>query len=304
MFIACPCCGYLTLNAAQNYETCPVCGWVDVPPADPIARRALNPISLLQAQRNFLAIGASSAALLAFVRPPTPTEQRAADWQPLAMRLRQQQHTLFDRFIGQQPKLFDRLAVQIDDTKVHYLIDPADDAHINQASQQKHRLDYAAMNKIIVGSFPLYPDIYDILENVSGWGEPVECAFACTALLLAARQPQVSSFFELRPALICNLVDSVLRLGTAMIAPALQFLCQSVMGLDLDRHLPEFAVGILILAAALPAVEATQLQELRTWVLQEEQRLGNGADWPAVVASASAWSPRVAAILATLDTQQ
>ncbi|MEZ4869330.1 MAG: CPCC family cysteine-rich protein [Caldilineaceae bacterium] len=289
MSVTCPCCGYLTLTAAQNYETCPVCGWVDIPPADMMARRTLNSVTLLQAQRNFLLFGACAEEVRAFVRAPTAAEPRAADWQPWEVHSRQQQHALLDRFMQSRLKLFDLLAVQIDDACVHDLIDPTNDAGINPFAQQQHALKYAALNQIIVGKFPAYVEIYEILEYVS-WRKPdlgvssperyrqacIECAFACAALLLAANQPHVSAMIELRPTMISNLVECVLHLDKTMVAPALQLLCQSVFALDLDRHLPELSMAILVLATALPGVEHAHLERLRVWALQEEQRLGKG----------------------------
>lgn len=76
----CPCCGYKTLTGPHrgSYEICPVCFWEDdgVQFDDPDYEGGANPMSLKQAQRNFEKIGACEEAMLQYVRPPAPGEER------------------------------------------------------------------------------------------------------------------------------------------------------------------------------------------------------------------------------------
>ena len=77
---ACPCCGYVTLDAtggSAEYEICPVCFWQHdhVDEASP-ERPPLGPnrVSLAQARRNFSAFGAAEEKHLRNVRPPRSDE--------------------------------------------------------------------------------------------------------------------------------------------------------------------------------------------------------------------------------------
>lgn len=69
---ACPCCGYRTLGEAYGcFEICPICWWEDdgVQLDDPHYAPGANEVSLMQAQRNFAAIGASDRQWLSRVGP-------------------------------------------------------------------------------------------------------------------------------------------------------------------------------------------------------------------------------------------
>lgn len=78
MTYACPCCGYLTFGDEPpgTFEVCPVCFWEDdeVQFRDPSYEGGANSISLDQARKNFVAIGASSRENLKYVRDPLPNE--------------------------------------------------------------------------------------------------------------------------------------------------------------------------------------------------------------------------------------
>ncbi len=75
---ACPCCRFLTLTDEPpgTFEICPVCNWEDdkVQAEDPTFSGGANQMSLEQAQRNFVELGAISKEALARVRPPLVDE--------------------------------------------------------------------------------------------------------------------------------------------------------------------------------------------------------------------------------------
>lgn len=78
MSYACPCCGYLTFGDEPpgTFEVCPVCFWEDdeLQFRDPSYEHGANGISLEQARKNFVAIGAISRDNLQYVRDPLPNE--------------------------------------------------------------------------------------------------------------------------------------------------------------------------------------------------------------------------------------
>ena len=80
----CPCCGYKTFDAYDrgNYIICPVCFWEDDPvqTKDPDFGGGANSISLKEAQRNFIAFGASRIDMIKNVRKPKDDEPLDADW--------------------------------------------------------------------------------------------------------------------------------------------------------------------------------------------------------------------------------
>ncbi|MGV9693442.1 CPCC family cysteine-rich protein [Streptomyces sp. NPDC003444] len=76
---ACPCCGYLTLEARGAHEICTVCYWEDDGQDehdDDVVRGGPNQsLSLVQAQRNFEEMGACDPRWVKYVRAPFPEEQ-------------------------------------------------------------------------------------------------------------------------------------------------------------------------------------------------------------------------------------
>jgi len=85
----CPCCGYKTLDEEEPgsppvYDICEICGWEFYPPnvEDPDWWQGgpNSPLSLRQAQRNFIEIGACSEKMIPYVRRPTVRDRRDADW--------------------------------------------------------------------------------------------------------------------------------------------------------------------------------------------------------------------------------
>jgi hypothetical protein len=75
----CPCCGLLTLDELPpgTYEICPVCEWEDDPVQfnDPDYIGGANVMSLNQAKKHFIKMGAADAALKNKVRPPHEDEK-------------------------------------------------------------------------------------------------------------------------------------------------------------------------------------------------------------------------------------
>lgn len=84
---ACPCCGYKTFDSKPDgsYNICPVCFWEDDPIQlnNPDYEGGANPMSLRQAQKNFLDFGACDRNMLQNVRQHAKDEHRDENWQPL-----------------------------------------------------------------------------------------------------------------------------------------------------------------------------------------------------------------------------
>jgi hypothetical protein len=68
----CPCCGWLTLSRRGEYEICPVCFWEDDGTEAPERLSSANHLTLREARRNFLAIGAVDPAARAHVLTDGP----------------------------------------------------------------------------------------------------------------------------------------------------------------------------------------------------------------------------------------
>ena len=83
----CPCCGYRTLSEPPpgTFEICAICYWEDdnVQFDDPDYEGGANKVSLRQAQRNFIQLGACEARFVQSVRQPTAADQRDPAWRPL-----------------------------------------------------------------------------------------------------------------------------------------------------------------------------------------------------------------------------
>jgi hypothetical protein len=75
----CPCCGYLTADEPPpgTFNICAICGWEDdnVQFHDPDFEGGANIVSLNQARRNYLDIGASDLKRRPHLRPPRPEER-------------------------------------------------------------------------------------------------------------------------------------------------------------------------------------------------------------------------------------
>lgn len=76
--VACPCCGYLTLEDGADYEICAVCFWEDdgqgEDEADEVRGGPNYDLSLTQARKNFAEFGATERRFLEHVRMPKPEE--------------------------------------------------------------------------------------------------------------------------------------------------------------------------------------------------------------------------------------
>jgi hypothetical protein len=77
----CPCCGYRTLYERGGYDICQVCFWEDDGQdnhdADEVRGGPNHTLSLSEARRNFLKIGACEERVLKHVRPPNEGEKPA-----------------------------------------------------------------------------------------------------------------------------------------------------------------------------------------------------------------------------------
>jgi hypothetical protein len=75
----CPCCGYKTLAERGGYNICPVCFWEDDGQddhdADEVRGGPNKDLSLTQARRNFLRIGACEEDMVQHVRAPNEDEK-------------------------------------------------------------------------------------------------------------------------------------------------------------------------------------------------------------------------------------
>ena len=82
----CPCCGWLVFHGPPgSYAICHICFWEDdlhglEAPTE--GGGANSGVSLVQAQANFAAIGASEPRLLLYVRQPGHDEVRDPAWRP------------------------------------------------------------------------------------------------------------------------------------------------------------------------------------------------------------------------------
>ena len=80
----CPCCGYLVFDDRPGtYTCCPICDWEDDAsqlryPSMPGAN-----VPLIEAQKNFAAIGASDPRCIDRTRPPGPDDVRDPEWRPI-----------------------------------------------------------------------------------------------------------------------------------------------------------------------------------------------------------------------------
>jgi hypothetical protein len=82
----CVCCGRLTLEEAPgNYEICPVCFWEDdaVQLRYPLSQGGANHVSLVEAQANYAALGASEKRVVPHVRAASGSEVVEEGWRPV-----------------------------------------------------------------------------------------------------------------------------------------------------------------------------------------------------------------------------
>ena len=82
----CPCCGYVVFDEPPgSYDICPFCYWEDDIAQLRFARLAggANRVSLIDAQRNYAALGASESRFAGNVRSPGQFDRRDPGWRPL-----------------------------------------------------------------------------------------------------------------------------------------------------------------------------------------------------------------------------
>ena len=70
--LACPCCGYLTLEERGGYSICPVCFWEDDGVDEPSALSGPNHMTLGEGQKSFARLGAVTQRERRFVDPEGP----------------------------------------------------------------------------------------------------------------------------------------------------------------------------------------------------------------------------------------
>ena len=75
--IACPCCGFLTLESYGHFDLCELCFWEDdlLQRVQPDYGGGANVPCLNEARENFRAFGACEREALECVRPPIPEEK-------------------------------------------------------------------------------------------------------------------------------------------------------------------------------------------------------------------------------------
>ena len=81
----CPACGYLVFSRpAGSYDICRICNWEDDPVQlqHPDLAGGANNVSLIEAQRNFIRLGAIENGRRSGVRAPKPTDVKDLKWRP------------------------------------------------------------------------------------------------------------------------------------------------------------------------------------------------------------------------------
>jgi hypothetical protein len=82
----CPCCGHLVFEEPPGSDDiCMICFWEDdvTQLRWPWLAGATNAVSLVEAQRNVIRLGASEERFVGDVRPATPTEPIDEGWRPI-----------------------------------------------------------------------------------------------------------------------------------------------------------------------------------------------------------------------------
>ncbi|WP_219660272.1 CPCC family cysteine-rich protein [Brevibacillus formosus] len=74
----CPCCGYKTLDFEGEFDICPICFWEDdyYQFMNPASDRGANRMSLREAQKNFILLGACDDDGRQYVRTPTSADEK------------------------------------------------------------------------------------------------------------------------------------------------------------------------------------------------------------------------------------
>jgi len=81
--LPCACCGYKTVG--RPFDVCAICcwRWNPIQSDDPDFVTPRDPISLRQAQKNFVACGAFKPEAVPWTRKPLDVDRRSANWKPV-----------------------------------------------------------------------------------------------------------------------------------------------------------------------------------------------------------------------------
>ncbi len=88
MKYTCQCCGYKThVNEDNSWEICEVCFWQTCPIGNVEVTKIVgpNPISLVEAQHNFIRFGACDRVMIQNVRKPKDDEPKDENWKPFEL---------------------------------------------------------------------------------------------------------------------------------------------------------------------------------------------------------------------------
>lgn len=80
----CPCCGYKTLDDEHEYDIYPICFWEDdLFQFENVDLLGANPVSLREAQQNFIKFGACEINMIKNVRKPNIDDIKDGNWQQI-----------------------------------------------------------------------------------------------------------------------------------------------------------------------------------------------------------------------------
>ena len=114
-------------------------------------------------------------------------------------------------------------------------------------------------------------------------------AFCCGVLLKAADEPETQNYIDGENETLIQMTGSVLYLGHEATENALRLLSWRILRLSvLDEEYPFFALGLLLLSAALfkPGQDGSDLKLLAEWVILEETRTRKG---PMALSASENW---------------
>ncbi|MEM8864440.1 MAG: CPCC family cysteine-rich protein [Planctomycetota bacterium] len=81
---SCYVCGYYTLESRCDWDVCPICFWEDDILADDglYEHSPANHMTIAEAKKNYIALGAVSQEYVSKVRKPVARERRDPAWTP------------------------------------------------------------------------------------------------------------------------------------------------------------------------------------------------------------------------------
>jgi hypothetical protein len=245
-----------------------------------------------------LTFGACERQWLDSVRCPTPEDERNPDWQTIEVTWHTQWRELLERFHPSDRKLWVWLRSRVDDAMLEKIA-AADYGW--QVEDYRRALfcirdESLQSNEVVIrpskgkAQIPVWYQPLEVLK-LTRWSEPENFqdgneqtaghlmrAFCCVALLRVAASPTNRDTANIisESETIIQLIASVLFLGLEASELALQLLCWRMLSLRVDNEeCPFFAMGILLLATALPSSEekAFLLRQLSEMVFLEEERI-------------------------------